>query len=306
MLSEHKLEVLRAVEASGLPVREVLRQLEIPRSTYYRWRHSFRRRGLAGLRDRPPGSRRVWNEIQPQERDRILETALLFPERSPREVSYQVTDHCGFTVSESSVYRILKAEGLIREVQLLSFPAESEYRIKTTRINQQWQTDATYLLVKNWGWYYLISVLDDFSRRILAWGLQPSMCAGDFSQIVEAACERTGVGQARLSDRPRLVTDRGPALISQDFGQYLETKGLGHIPTIPRPTERSNVTIAPARNASTSSSGRHPGSWSGKSQSSSTTTTPGATTRPWATSHPMMCTSGDEILSTQKGGDYKE
>lgn len=153
----------------------------------------------------------------------------MFPERSPREVSCQVTDYCGFTVSESSVYRILKAEGLIREVQLRSFPAESEYRIKTTRINQQWQTDATYLLVKNWGGDYLISVLDDFSRKILAWGLQPSMCAGDFSQIVEAACERTGVEQAPLSDRPRLVTDRGPALISQDFGQSLETKGLGHI-----------------------------------------------------------------------------
>ena len=151
MLSEHKLEVLRAVEASELPVLEVLDQLEIPGSTYYRWRHHFRRRRLAGLRDLPPGSRRVWNQILPQERDRILETALLFPEWSPREVSCQVTDRCGFTVSESSVYRILKAEGLIREVQPLSFPAESEYRIKTTRINQQWQTDATYLLVKNWG-----------------------------------------------------------------------------------------------------------------------------------------------------------
>ncbi len=229
MLSEHKLEVLRAVEASELPVRKVLDQLEIPCSTYYRWRHSFRQRGLAGLRDRPPGSRRVWNQILPQERDRILETALLFPERSPREVSCQVTDTCGFTVSESSVYRILKAEGLIREVQLRGFPAESEYRIKTTRINQQWQTDATYLLVKNWGWYYLISVLDDFSRRILAWGLQPSMCAGDFSQVVEAACEGTRVDQVPVAHRPRLVTDRGPALISQDFGQYLETKGLGHI-----------------------------------------------------------------------------
>ena len=145
MLSEHKLEVLRAVEASELPIRKVLDQLEIPCSTYYRWRHSFRQRGLAGLRDRPPGPRRVWNQILPQERDRILETALLFPERSPREVSCQVTDTCGFTVSESSVYRILKAEGLIREVQLRGFPAESEYRIKTTRINQQWQTDATYL-----------------------------------------------------------------------------------------------------------------------------------------------------------------
>jgi transposase InsO family protein len=136
-------------------------------------------------------------------------------------VSCQVTDTCGFTVSESSVYRILKAEGLIREVQPRSFPAESEYRIKTTRPNQQWQTDATYLLVKNWGWYYLISVLDDFSRRILAWGLLPAMRAGDFSQVVEAAVERAGVEQVPLSNRPRLVTDRGPALISKDFGHIL-------------------------------------------------------------------------------------
>ena len=151
MLSEHKLEVLRAVEASDFPVREVLAQLEIPRSTYYRWRRQFRRGGLAGLRDRPPGPRRVWNQILPKERDQILETALLFPEWSPRQVSCQVTDRCGFTVSESSVYRILKAEGLTREVQPRSFPAQSEYRIKTTRANQQWQTDATYLLVKNWG-----------------------------------------------------------------------------------------------------------------------------------------------------------
>ena len=118
MLGEHKLEVLRTVEASELPVREVLDQLEIPRSTYYRWRHHFRKRGLAGLRGRPPGSGRVWNQILPKERDRILEMALLFPEWSSREVSCQVTDRCGFTVSESSVYRILKAEGLIREVQL--------------------------------------------------------------------------------------------------------------------------------------------------------------------------------------------
>ena len=244
MLSEHKLEVLRAVEASELPIRKVLDQLEIPCSTYYRWRHSFRQRGLAGLRDRPPGPRRVWNQILPQERDRILETALLFPERSPREVSCQVTDTCGFTVSESSVYRILKAEGLIREVQLRGFPAESEYRIKTTGINQQWQTDATYLLVKNLGWYYLISVLDDFSRRILAWGLQPSMCAGDFSQVVEAACEGTGVDQAPVSHRPRLVTDRGPALISKDFGQYLETKGLGHIlASLSSPDQREDRTL---------------------------------------------------------------
>ena len=229
MAWEHKLEVLRAVAGSGLKIREALKELKIPSSTYYRWRRNFRTRGLAGLQDRRPMGRRVWNQILPAERDQVLEVALLFPEWSSREVSCYVTDRCGFTVSESSVYRILKAEGLIREVQTQTFPAESEYRIQTSRPNQQWQTDATYLLVKNWGWYYLISVLDDFSRRILAWGLQATMRAGDFSQVLEAACEATGVDQAPVRKRPRLVTDRGPALVSRDFGHYLEAKGLGHI-----------------------------------------------------------------------------
>lgn len=118
---------------------------------------------------------------------------MLYPEWSPREVSCHITDHCGFTISESSVYRILKAEGLIQEVQQKTFPAGSEYGVKPAWPNQQWQTDATYLLIKNWGWYYLISVLDDFSRKILAWRLQPAMTAGDFSEVVEAACQATGI-----------------------------------------------------------------------------------------------------------------
>ena len=229
MTAESKLEILRAVQGSALPVSNVLSQLGIPRSTYYRWRGSFRCRGRPGLHDRPPLHRRAWNQILPEERDRVLEIALLYSEWSSRQVSCYITDNCGFTISESSVYRILKAEGLIQEVQHKTFPAGTEYRIKTLRPNQQWQTDATYLLVKNWGWYYLISVLDDFSRRILAWGLQSAMTTGDFSDVIEAACEATGVSQTPEAKRPRLVTDNGPALISKDFGRYLEVKRIGHI-----------------------------------------------------------------------------
>ena len=175
MSAESKLGVLRAVEGAGLPVKEVLSQLAISRSTYYRWRRSFRQRGQAGLHDRKTAGGRIWNQILPDERDKILEVALLFPDWSPRQVSCHITDTAGFAVSESSVYRILKQGGWIHEVQQRTFPAGSEYQVKTTRPNQQWQTDATYLLVKNWGWYYLISVLDDFSRRILAWHLQSAM-----------------------------------------------------------------------------------------------------------------------------------
>jgi transposase InsO family protein len=229
MTAGSKLEVLRAVEGAGLPVKQVLAQLTISRSTYYRWRRSFRHRGQPGLHDRLPIRGRTWNQILPEERDKILEVAMLFPDWSSRQVSCHVTDTAGFAVSESSVYRILKQEGLIHEVQQKTFPAGAEYRVKTSRPNQQWQTDATYLLVKNWGWYYLISVLDDFSRRILAWLLQSAMAAGDFSDVIEKACESAGIQSIPETDRPRLVTDRGPALLSQDFGRYLEVKGIGHI-----------------------------------------------------------------------------
>ncbi|OGC94648.1 MAG: hypothetical protein A2W25_09495 [candidate division Zixibacteria bacterium RBG_16_53_22] len=66
------------------------------------------------------------------------------------------------------MYRLLRQAGWINPKEPRQFTASSEYRVKTRRPNQMWQTDATYLLVNNWGWYYLISVLDDFSRRILA------------------------------------------------------------------------------------------------------------------------------------------
>jgi putative transposase len=229
MSAEPKLEVLRAVEGAGLPVKQVLSQLTISRSTYYRWRRSFRQRGQPGLHDRLPIRGRTWNQILPEERDKILEVALLFPDWSPRQIGCHITDTAGFAVSESSVYRILKQEGLIEELRQKTFPAGAEYRVKTIRPNQQWQTDATYLLVKNWGWYYLISVLDDFSRRILAWLLQPAMAAGDFSDVIEKACELAGIHSIPETNRPRLVTDRGPALLSRDFGHYLEVKGIGHI-----------------------------------------------------------------------------
>jgi hypothetical protein len=137
---------------------------------------------------------RTWNQILPEERDKILEVAMLFPDWSARQVSCYVTDHAGFAVSESSVYRILKSEGLIEEIRQKTFPAGTEYRVKTTTPNQQWQTDATYLLVKNWGWYYLISVLVDFSRRILAW---PPSAGHDGRRFQR--CGRGCLGSCRVS-----------------------------------------------------------------------------------------------------------
>ena len=229
MTPEQKLEILGAVGSSGLPAKEALTRLDVPFSTYYRWKAALEKQGIEGLRDRSPYKGKTWNQILPEEEANILEIAKLFPDWSPREISCDISDNHGFTVSESSVYRILKRSGLVKARVRKTFPAGPEYRVKTKRVNEMWQTDASYLLVKNWGWYYLISVLDDFSRRILAWLLQPSMDTDAFSEVIELACEVTGMDGVPDQERPKLLSDRGSALISKPFGEYLEAKGLGHI-----------------------------------------------------------------------------
>jgi len=229
MTPEQKLEILRAVESSSLPVKESLIRLDVPSSTYYRWKANFDRHGREGLHNRSPFKGRAWNEILPHEQKRILEVADLYPEWFPREISVHISDNDDFTVSESTVYRVLKRNGLIKASEKKTFPAGPEYRVKTKRVNEMWQTDASHLLVKNWGWYYMISVLDDFSRKILAWLLQPSMDTDSFSAVIELACEATGMDGVPVENRVKLLSDRGSALISKPFGEYLEAKGLGHI-----------------------------------------------------------------------------
>ncbi len=223
------METLRAVMSSEIPVHRTLRALDIPKTTYYRWRRKWRNMGFEGLRDIKPKRLSSWNRLLPYQEDKILEIAILNPDWTSRQISFYITDHEGFSVSKTTVYRKLKAAGMIVERESKTFPASDEYHIKTTRVNEQWQIDATYLKVDLWGWRYLISVLDDHSRRILSWQLRGSMTADDFSDVVELAYEATGMKNVSEDKKPRILSDRGSALISEAFGNYLEQKGLGHI-----------------------------------------------------------------------------
>jgi len=233
MSTGRKREVIELVRRSPVSKRVTLAELGMASSTYYRWQRRLRTEGEAGLVDRKPEPQSVWNRLRPAERDAIVREALRQPDRSPRELACWLTDHAGFTVSESTVYRVMKRHGLIPAVRPETFPAGKEYHIKTTRINEQWQSDASYFFVVGWGFYYFISVLDDYSRKILAWALKRDMTSGSISEVIEQAIAWTGVKEVPVEDRTRLLTDNGSSYVSKAFDLYLDMHGIRHIRCAP-------------------------------------------------------------------------
>jgi putative transposase len=224
-----KFEIIRLVEESALPVRRTLDKIGIPPATFYRWYDLYQAGGLEALNDRHPKSDRVWNRIPDDVRERIIRLALDEPALSPRELAVRFTDTEGYFVSEASVYRLLKAHDLIASPAFIVMKAADEFKDKTTAPNQLWQTDFTYLKVIGWGWFYLSTVLDDFSRYIIAWKLCTTMKAEDVTATLEMALDASGLDKARVLDRPRLLSDNGSSYVSDDLAKWLKGHDIDHV-----------------------------------------------------------------------------
>jgi transposase InsO family protein len=223
MSPSEKGDILTRVEKRSGCKRKALAELGISRSTYYRWRQG---------QNKPKRRSRPWNRITPNEERRILAVAREFPELSSRQLSAWITDHEGFAVSESTVYRILRREGLVKR-QEIQPEAAREYHTRTTRPHQMWATDASYFRVVGWGYYYLVTVMDDYSRFILAWKLQKDMSANSLIEVVQTAVDVTGMTDVPVENRTRLLSDNGAGYVSRAFRDYLRLVGIGHILAAP-------------------------------------------------------------------------
>jgi transposase InsO family protein len=133
-------------------------------------------------------------------------------------LSAWLTDRRGLSVSASTVYRILRREGLVKGV---------EYQHKTTGPHQIWATDASYFRVIGWGYYYLVTVMDGrYFRFILAHKVQRDMTADSFIEVVQHAVDTTGMDIVPVHDRTRLLSDNGPGYVSRAFRDYLHLVGI--------------------------------------------------------------------------------
>ncbi len=223
-----KMEIIRIVESSELSVRRTLQELDIPRSTFYNWYRRFLEKGFDGLADRKPGPRRFWNKIPDCEKEKVRKIALDRPDLTPRELAWHITDTEHYYISESSVYRILKSFDLITSPNYILLSASDRFKNPTKRINELWQTDFTYFRIIHWGWYYLATVLDDYSRYILSWKLFNTMSAGDVTEVLDMALEKAGISDVKVRHRPRLLSDNGPCYLSSELKEYLEDHGMDH------------------------------------------------------------------------------
>jgi len=228
--AKEKAEIIALVTDSGLPCHRALAQLGLPRSTYYRW---LKRQTEGKLEDRKSGSPLPWNKISPEEEARVLAEARASPELSCRQLAFKIIDSGHTYISESTVYRILKREGLIKPTEIIGFKAAKEYRCKTKRPNEFWASDCCHLRVVDWGWYYLETVMDDFSRFILSWDLKTDMTGGSLEDVMQQAVDFTGMTDVPVEDRTVLLSDNGAGYISQQFNQYLRLVGIRHITASP-------------------------------------------------------------------------
>jgi len=226
MSASDRARVLTVVTASPLSKSQSLAEMGIPRRTYYNW---VRREKESKLGDSNGKSRRPWNKVKAEEEKLVIDHARASPELSPRQLALSLVDRYGSWVSESTAYRILRREGLVKRAEVKGFAAGKEYHHKTRRPNEMWATDCSYLRVVGWGYYYLVTVLDDFSRYILGWELKRDMTADSLIDVVQLAVDTTGMGEVPIKDRTSLLSDNGSGYVSQAFGDYLGLVGIKHI-----------------------------------------------------------------------------
>ena len=223
-----KLEIIHLVEQSHQPIKRTLEQIGVSRPTFYRWYDAWQQGGVDALEDRRCGPKVTWNRIPDEVREAVVKMALDRTDLSPRELAVTFTDEKRYFISEASVYRILKAKDLIPSPTFILIKAADEFKDKTTRPNEMWQTDFTYLKVIGWGWYYLSTVLDDFSRYIVSWKLCTNMASIDAQETLDLALQASGLDQVKVRHRPRILSDNGPSYVSEQFADWLAEEGFTH------------------------------------------------------------------------------
>ena len=85
-----------------------------------------------------------------------------------------------------------------------------------------------------WGCFYLSTILDDFSRYVIAWRLCTTMKTSDVTATLEDALVASGCDRATVAHRPRLLSDNGSSYISGELADWMASQDMDHVRGAPR------------------------------------------------------------------------
>lgn len=215
--------VARVQEMTGVPVKVILDHLGLPLSTYYRWQH---RRSTGSLTDTIASpQRRIWPPI-PQEIDSVCSYALEYPQIGYKRLTWQMIDDDVAYLKPYRVYEILKERGLLRcgkngASETLNRPPEPDHP------DEVWHIDLMYLHISP-RWYYLVDIIDGYSRFMVNWSLNLTMESETVTMTVQNALEKLG---NRRKGEPRIVHDHGSQFTSHEWRNFVKGAGITDIKT---------------------------------------------------------------------------
>jgi transposase InsO family protein len=206
-------------ETTELPIRRWLGWVPLSVAQFYRWKQRY------GRANEHNGKvpRDFW--LHDEERQAILDFHETHPLEGYRRLTFMMLDQDVVAVSPSTVYRVLKAANRLDRWNRAPSSKGQGFR-QPTAAHQHWHTDIAYVNVGG-TFYYLISVLDGYSRFLIHWELRESMTETDVEIVLERA--RHLFPEAR----PRIISDNGGAFLAKDFKVFLRIAGMTHVRTSP-------------------------------------------------------------------------
>lgn len=207
-------------QRTGISYRRIVRWIGIPRSKFYQWQQRYGK-----VNDHNAWlPRDFW--LRDWEKQAILDFWNTHSQDGYRRMTYMMLDADTVAVSPSTVYRVLQEAGVLHRWNTNTNPRKGRGFEQPLRPHEHWHIDISYVNIQG-TFYYLCSVLDGFSRYLVAWDLRESMTEPQVEIVLQRARERFPEA------RPRIISDNGPQFIAKDFKQFIRLSGMTHVRTSP-------------------------------------------------------------------------
>jgi putative transposase len=222
-LRQELLEVIEQAKGAGVSLEASCEVLGLNPRAVYRWK--------SGTTSKPRhGGGGGLNRITPLEEKRVLTLARKFPQMRCRGIAYALERKSLVFIGKTKVAEIMKAHGLNHAFERKpkeppDIPGEILLH-EPWRKNLLWGTDWTYLRIDERFWFLLI-IIDWYSRKIVAWGLYPAITRFEVVACITDAVAVEGIDQLpEGAMKPRIVADHGSANIAAYTRKNIEVQGL--------------------------------------------------------------------------------